>query len=171
MKIISKSKGFTLVELLVAMSLFVILVGIAVGGFIRILRTQRAVVDLLSTNANASLTLEQMAREIRTGYHFSKPSDSELEFVNAQNIVVFYRLNGEAIERGTEDALLRRTYKKITADNVKVVGFEITLLGSEAGDGYPPRITITLSVSGTNESLSGPPINIQTTISSRVLDT
>ena len=163
--------GFTLIELLVAMTLFLILVGIAVGGFIRALRTQRTIVGLMAANDNASLTLEQMAREMRTGYHFVKISDTELQFVNANNMVVFYRLESGAIERGTEDAFLRRTYKKITADNVRIVNFKINLLGDRSGDGYPPRITISFSVTGISKYLENVSTDVQTTISSRVLDT
>jgi len=168
---IPNSRGFTIVELLVAMGLFVILIGIATGGFVRALRTQRAVVALMAANDNASLTLEQMAREIRTSYNFNKISETELQFVNSHNLVVFYRLNEGTIERGTEDALLQRTYKKITADNVKIAHFKIILFGNELGDGYPPRITISLSVSSTSKYLENILTNIQTTISARILDT
>ena len=166
-----ENKGFTLVELLVAMTLFVVLIGIATGGFIRVLRTQRAIVELMAVNDNTVLTLEQMAREIRTGYNFSKISETELQFVNSYNLVVFYRLNEGVIERGIEDVFLQRTYKKITADNVKVINFGINLLGSNPGDGFPPRITIGLSVTGKSKYLENISTNIQTTISARTLDT
>jgi prepilin-type N-terminal cleavage/methylation domain-containing protein len=165
------SGGFTIVELMVAMALFLVLVGIAAGAFIRALRTQRAIVELMAANDNASLTLEQMAREIRTGYNFNKVSSSELSFVNAYNIVVFYRLSEEAIERGTENVFLQRTYKKITADNLRVNDFRINLLGNESGDSYPPRITINLSISGKSKYFEGASVNVQTTISARLLDT
>ncbi|TRZ65013.1 MAG: type II secretion system protein [Spirochaetia bacterium] len=163
------NNGFTMIELLVAMGLFVILMGIATGGFIRTLRTQKAVVALMAANDNASLTLEQMTREIRTGYHFIKLSETEFQFVNADNVIVFYRFNEEAIERGTSDALLLKTYKKITADNIRINRFKINLLGDRFGDGYSPRITINISVTGVNNYL-GASTDIQTTISSRVLD-
>jgi len=166
-----ENRGFTLVELLVAMTLFIVLIGIATGGFIRVLRTQRAIPELMAVNDNAVLTLEQMAREIRTSYNFNKISETELQFVNSHNLVVFYRLNEGTIERGTEDALLQRTYKKITADNVKIAHFKIILFGNELGDGYPPRITISLSVSSTSKYLENILTNIQTTISARILDT
>ena len=164
-------KAFTVVELLVAMGLFVVLIGIATGGFIKTLRTQKAVVGLMAANDNMNLALEQMAREIRTGYHFSKISDTEFQFVNANNQVVWYRLNEGAIEKGTEDILLNRTYKKITADNIRVINFKIELFGNNSGDGYPPRITISLSITGTDGYLENITTNIQTTISARVLDT
>ena len=162
--------GFTIIELLVAMGLFVVLIGIATGGFVKTLRTQKAVVGLMAANDNVSLVLEQIAREIRTGYNFSKISDTEFQFVNAKNQVIWYRLNEGAIERGTEDILLQRTYKKITADNVKITNFKVELFGNNAGDGYPPRITISLSITGIGKYLDNVVTNIQTTISSRVID-
>jgi prepilin-type N-terminal cleavage/methylation domain-containing protein len=63
-------KGFTLVEMLVAMGIFTIVVAIAIGGFINSLRTQRQVASLISAQSNASLVIEQMAREMRTGFLF-----------------------------------------------------------------------------------------------------
>ncbi|MEK7496087.1 MAG: prepilin-type N-terminal cleavage/methylation domain-containing protein [Patescibacteria group bacterium] len=165
-------KGFTIVELLVAMGLFVVLIGISTGGFIKALQTQKAIISLMEANDNAGLALEQIAREIRTGYNFSKISDTELQFVNQRNQVIWYRLNEEAIERGTEKegVVSQRIYKKITADNVKIKSFKVALFGSGVGDGYPPRITISLSVGPTGRYLENILTNIQTTISARTLD-
>jgi prepilin-type N-terminal cleavage/methylation domain-containing protein len=151
--------GFTLVEVLVALALFTILSSIAVGGFIRILRTQKTVAELMIINDNANLTLEQMAREIRTGNNFSKPFATQLRFINVKDQVIVYRLNNGAIERGVGNS-----FKKITADNVKINNFKINVLENS---NYPPRITIGLSVTGTNEYFQNFITNIQTTISAR----
>src|SRR3989338_8294083 len=95
--------GFTVVELIVAMSLFIIVVSIATGIFIRALRTQRAIVDLLVVNDNATLVLEQITREVRLGTSFSTPSPTRLDFTNASGFPVSYNLNGitETLERST----------------------------------------------------------------------
>lgn len=90
-------------------------------------------------------------------------------FVNARNEVVFYALWDKAIARKT----LWGNYEKITGDNVKVESFEIILKGNEKNDGYPPRITISISVSPQSEIeyLSNIFSRVQMTVSSRSLDT
>jgi prepilin-type N-terminal cleavage/methylation domain-containing protein len=70
-----KKSGFTLIELLVAIALFSIVVAIATDGFVNALRTQRQVASLISTESNVTLVLEQMAREVRTGYLFCHDDD------------------------------------------------------------------------------------------------
>lgn len=163
----NKNKGFTLAELLVAMSMFLVLIGIATGGFVRALRTQRATVELMAINDNAVLAIEQIAREMRTGRDFSEISGNELQFVNANGLTVLYRLNDEGVEKGIKDADTSTvSYEKITADNVKVVDLNFTVFNEP---GYPPRVTVGLSVSGKNSYIKDVITNIQTTISSRAI--
>jgi prepilin-type N-terminal cleavage/methylation domain-containing protein len=164
------NSGFTIMELMVAMALFVILISIASGGFVKSLRSQRTMVGLVAANDNAGLTLEQMTREIRFGYNFVKISETEFQFVNSNNVAVSYRLYDGAIERGTENQSPEKTYKKITADNVLVNSFGIIMDGEAPSDGKQPRITITLSISAKGKQFEGFSTNIQTTISPRTID-
>jgi prepilin-type N-terminal cleavage/methylation domain-containing protein len=188
MKNLKFQKGFTLIELLVAMSLFVIFIAIASGGFIRALRTQRAIVALMAVNDNTSLVLEQMSREMRTGYNFctnagdpvdkrgnrnfpecASLSNDELAFITIKNQAVSYKWEDGAIKRkefGVSE------YKAITGENILVRNFKIKLMGNKGGDGYFPRITISVSVSPKSEIsyLQNIFTNIQATISSRSLD-
>lgn len=162
-----QGKGFTMVELLVAMTLFVVFMMIVSGSFIRALRTQRAIVALIAANDNASLSIEQMAREIRTGASFSSPSGNDLDFINAYNIQVTYRLNNNIIERGEGGA----NFQPITATNVKTNSLNFYLHGQLAGDDYPPRITISLNVSPNISNVQNISTNFETTVSARLLDT
>ena len=154
-----KNKGFTIIELMVAMSLFVIVVGITSGTFVRSLRTQRQLVALMAANDNASQTLEQMTREIRTGMEFTA-SASRLSFTNAADERVTYDLAGNRIERNG---------RVLTASNVLVKYLTFIARGAEVGDGVSTRITVLLGVSakGKMESFV---TRLQTTVASRVLD-
>lgn len=116
--------GVTLVEFVVAFGIFAILITIASASFVRSVRIQRTALQLMSVNDNMGITLEQMMREMRTGYHFctaTNPMDypgipaeviaqcaglasgidsAEIQFVNAGNEIVRYRWKNEALQRG-----------------------------------------------------------------------
>jgi prepilin-type N-terminal cleavage/methylation domain-containing protein len=164
-------KGFTLIELLVSIGLFSVITSIAVGGFASILRSERQAAGLLAANSNVSLSIEQMAREIRTGYNFCTLRScllSELNFRNARGEDVSYRLEGGAVERRVNAGV----YQKITADNVDVKYLKFYIQGREAGDGEQPRVTIAIGVSSKEPGLSGNIANLETTVSARLpLDT
>lgn len=71
-------KGFTLVELLISIALFSVLVSVAVGGFVRALRTERQVSAMMSAESNVSIGLEEMTREMRLGYLFCDEPGSQI---------------------------------------------------------------------------------------------
>lgn len=166
--------GTTLVELLVAMSIFVIFVTVAVGGFIQAIANQRVVLKLNAATENMSLTLEQMMREMRVGTNFS---------TNGQTIQFsHYDSNGnpETIEYylapapwdATQQAIMETitdnngisTSNPITADNVNVSYFKtsVTTLHTPG----PSRIGITLGITASDRGISVTNY-IQTTVSSR----
>ena len=60
-----KNFGFTIVELLVATSLFIVVVTIASSLIIAATKTQRVILNFAGITQNASLVLEGMARELR----------------------------------------------------------------------------------------------------------
>lgn len=152
-------KGFTIIELMVAVGLFLIVVSIAAAVFVQSLRTQRQVVGLMAANDNASLTLEQMTREIRLASQFTSTC-ARLSFTNYFGEAVSYELNNDAIERNG---------RPLTASNVKVHYLCFTLQGETVADGLATRITIRLGVSARG-GLEDFITRLQTTISSRVLD-
>ena len=153
------NRGFTIIELMVAVGLFLIVVSIAAAVFVQSLRSQKQVVALMAANDNASLTLEQMTREIRLASQFTSTC-TRLSFTNYFGEAVSYELNNDAIERNG---------RPLTAANVKVHYLCFSLLGETVGDGLATRVTIRLGVSargGLEDFLT----RLQTTVSSRVLD-
>jgi len=78
------NKGFTLVELLVAMAVFGILMSLAIGVFVSAIKAQRDLVDLMSVNNNLNLVLEQMAREMRMGYFDAPQYESIMAQINTE---------------------------------------------------------------------------------------
>ncbi len=68
---IAKREGFTIIELLVAMSLFITFLSIAIGSFGNILRMQRVLSKKIMLTSSLGIVTEQIEREIRTGFDFS----------------------------------------------------------------------------------------------------
>lgn len=109
-------QGITLVEFLVAFGIFTILIGIAGGSFVRSMRVQRTTLQLMAVNDNMGVTIEQMMREMRTGYRFCTKNlqlddprftaqcaaleESEIQFVTAENVLTRYRLKDGALQKG-----------------------------------------------------------------------
>ncbi len=172
--------GFTLIELMVALSVFIIVTTIAVGGFVSALRSQRQVAALISANNNVSLALEQMAREIRTGRNFCDSFMTEcflpdvLKFYTAQGELITYRkgndpISGSFIERGVSS-----DFQRITGIGAFVWSLNFFVKGDindELGaNQWPTRVTITVGVSAKEKGVSEGVIRLQTTISSRQAD-
>lgn len=169
--------GFTLVELLISSGLFVVLVGLAAGVFIQTLRTQRIVANLSATMNDAAFVIEEMAREIRTGSAFNDTSGEVemLQLVNDDGDEVSYKLiiysfEGQSVKgigRCVGDCPSDSSYQIMTSPKVGVDNLVFILSGTQAGDDFPPRVTIILTVAAEK----GITTNLQTTVSSRILDT
>ncbi len=153
--------GFTIVELLVAMGLFVILTAIAVASFTQALRGERRLTATMNVDANASIALEQMAREIRTGYIFSQSGTQSLSFTSSQKkgIAVSYALDG--------NGAIARNGVPMTSGNVRVSSLKFLI--TQNNDCDPWRITIVMTVGQKSVSDTSNDVPIQTTVSSRIL--
>ena len=167
--------GTTLVELLVAMSIFVIFVTVAVGGFIQAIANQRVVLKLNAATENMSLTLEQMMREMRVGTNFSTNGQT-IQFSHYDNngnpeTIRYYLApapwdgSQQAIMETITDSNGISVSNPITADNVNVSYLKMDV--SNLHTPGPSRIGITLGITASDRGISITNY-IQTTVSSRV---
>ncbi len=163
-------RGFTLIELIVAMGLFLTVTTLIVSFFIQSSRAERAVAGRVSAIDNVALAIEGMAREIRTGSGFQAVSDpggrkvGNLAFTNYHGQSVVYRLMNTSIEKSTDGGL---SFMKLTSESVKIVNLSFWIFQRSA-DGakvFPPRITIVSQAQGPFEGS----FNLQTTIGARLV--
>ncbi len=172
--VIMKKRGFTVIELMVAMSMFVVLIGVATGTFLETLRVQRIVTELSAANSNATQAIEQISREIRTGYSFEQSTPPDiLKFINYKNETILYKMeNADKIAcgqtTGVVGCLLRSndggsTWNAITAPEVKVKRFNVYVV---TGANVMSRVTVVISIAGPKNI----DVDLQTTISSRVIE-
>ncbi len=169
-----EKRGFTLIELLISMLIFVVVISIVAGVFIKTIRTQKAITALIAANDSASLAIEQMAREMRTSNNFCGGADcpqNEISFTNAKGEPVVYKLDNEAVKRSADGGAV---FNSITATNVKVENLRFFVTGNQFGDfsdSLPTKITILLSIKAKGTGVESAATNLQTTITSRRLDT
>lgn len=159
------SQGYTLIELLVAMSVFVIVTSIAIGGYVRGIKTNRQAASLASANSNIASAIEQMMREMRVGFAFSSCPGGCIEFrnlptSNPASKLITYKIDGERILRGENNS----NFTPITDDNVKIGYSKFTLMHTP---NYPDRIIIQIGVNAEELGVEGGQINLQTTVSAR----
>jgi prepilin-type N-terminal cleavage/methylation domain-containing protein len=186
-KLKNRKSGFTLVELIVATSIFVIAVSLATGIFVRTLRMQSSIMNMMEVQSNASIVLEQIAREIRGGFEFQPTNSSPqipcgsyfdtLSFrrvrqTGAIRVAIRWNDTDKRVEREESGSGM---WVPLTASNVRVDRLCFWLNPDPTPDPNPStrdnpwRITIFLTIGSTNRRLAAQKFKIQTTVSARLL--
>ena len=156
----SKSAGFTLIEILVATSVFSILAIIVGGIFMQSSSIQRKGASAQKVQENALYIFETMAREIRV----SKITSSRAPECDAETLTIQHPVNGNIIYSLSNDAVTRNG-ESISSNDVKFTNLKFCILKNDQAQ---PRITILTSVTAGKDKYQTT-IDLQTTISSRDL--
>jgi prepilin-type N-terminal cleavage/methylation domain-containing protein len=159
-------KGFTLIEIIVSVSIFVVVMLIAVGAVLNAVDANRKAQSLNVIINNLNLTFESMVRDLRTGKNYSTSCGSNcIQFMDKEGRSVTYT-------HGSSDGALyinRDGFTgRISGDEVvlEYVNFTVRGLGSRDG---PERILIQIKGSaGTGRTESK--FNVETLVTSRILD-
>ena len=187
----NKKRGFTLVEMMVAVSLFAIVMVVASSALLTVIDADRRARAESSVLDNLDTALESMTRSIRVGSHYycgigasgrvnDCPSGGTAftfepyggnPLTNDQWVYSWSSTGPYAGEilRSKDDGL---SYLPLTATSsglsISSVRFYVT--GSTEGDNFQPKVTITI------EGIAGPkpsdqvPFNVETTLSQRLYD-
>lgn len=176
-----KNTGFTLIEILVAMSIFVIVM-LTIGGiFVSITKTQRKSSIEQRVQAEARYALELLTQEIKGGEIDYNAYGGALGS-NLQTILNLIRPNGDNVQFRLGDNTLKMRVggsdQNVLSSDVKVenLQFYITPLASpfDFGAGVPneqPRVTISFTVKEaktTAKAEEKSEMKVQTTVSSRI---
>ncbi len=175
-------EGFTLAELLVAMSIFVMVVAVASGIFIRSMQDENRLTVLMGTQSSLNSALEQMAREIRGGYLFNDLTTGSPDcstggtFMNGYSSMMFVGPNGTTTY-SLSGGRIARNGDFLTSQDVDVQNlcFVIDQIGSPypnirpADSCNPWRVSIFLNAEPAASGSSVQSFYLQTTVSSRVL--
>lgn len=179
-----KNRGFTLVELLVAVGVFLVVMTISLGSVISIIESGRKAKTLKAVMTNLNFTLEVMSREIKFGtdYHCgitssnppspqnctgqSVPPDDAITFLTSNDTHTIYRLNGSQIEKSVDGG---STYVGVTSPEITIEDLKFYVFGTGT-DGLQPRVLILIRGYAGGQRASGSRFTLQSMVSQRVRD-
>ena len=180
--------GFTLIEMLVAVSIFAIVMVVSVGTLIVLVSSANSAQVLQSISTNLSFALDNMTRNIRTGYSYYCTNSSlsgnlplgtngcasggrAIVFTESStNTRIAYRYNS------TEGSLEQRvsstgSWRRLTSDDVKIEKAVFYVNGSAEPSGEEqPTVRVILTASAADGGVTETPFYLQTTIVQRILD-
>lgn len=132
-----RMRGFTLVELIVAIGLFAVVMTIAAGAYLLMLNQNRQAESVATGINNLSFALESMSRNIRTGSDYDCGSGdcpsglASFSFSNVNGDTVTYRLFGSTIQVKTGSG----SYVDLTDSTVEIASLMFYVVGTDK----PPR--------------------------------
>lgn len=183
------SKGFTLIELIVVMAVFLFVIGTALGIFISIVQNQKRVLAEQQVLSQISYVEEYMSKALRmanvagddscipqghiyllTNYDQSSQFFRGIKFINQSDV------NPAIINSGCQEFYLDNGILKevrgnaspvaLTSDKLKINSIKFSVNGVSSADRIQPRVTILLNVNIPGDNQGANRI-IQTTVSQR----
>ncbi|MFA6278552.1 MAG: type II secretion system protein [Candidatus Paceibacterota bacterium] len=151
-------RGYTLVELIIAVGLFALVMTLASGAYIVMIDLTRKAQGTATGIGSLSFALETMTRTIRTGTEYHCPAitgddcsgGDSFSTRNSKGNVVSYELSGGSITQ-TQGSVSAN----LTDPSVTVSSLTFYVSGTSTGDSSQPYVVIT--VSGTVSSGHGDP--------------
>lgn len=172
-------RGFTLVELLVAIGVFSIAMLVGVGALLTMVGANHKAQAIQSVMNNLNYAVESMARNIPVGtaYHcgasgiLSAPADC----ASGDTFLAIRSHDGKQVTYEFRDGALNRSIDggasiAITAPEVVIENGRFFVRGSSPSDGRQPQVVVTIKGhAGINEK-SRSDFSLQTTVTQRLLD-
>ncbi|MGH7141752.1 MAG: PilW family protein [Minisyncoccia bacterium] len=193
------NRGFTLIEMIVAVGLFMLVMVIAVGSLVSIVAADRKAESIESVVDNLRFAIDDISRETRTGTEYycgGYSAGGTQDCTNGSDKITFTDQDGNRVSFKVESSNLCGTnyagdclarcensadgtitecpgsYSPITSPSVDIEKAEFYVAGSTPGpfDTQQPRIVMTLSAEITSGVSSPTVLNLQTTVTQRVYD-
>lgn len=178
---IKGNAGFTLVEMMVALALFVTVMFVAVGSLTSVVLASKKVQSISIVMDNLNFALENVTRSLRTGFKYhcgslaplNTPLDCLLPF--GSNYIAFqdvdggtsiFRLDNKHIQRSKDGG---SSFVDITAPEIEIDTLLFYVEGSLIGDGKQPRVLIIIEGTAGVRAQERANFSVQTTISQRMI--
>jgi len=177
-----KKRGYTLVELIVAVGLFALIMLLASGAYLMMISLNRHAQGIATGINNLSFAVETMTRDIRTGTAYScgqslglgdcENGGSSFTFKNSNDVEVTYM---RGVQEGTNGSVgdITQNGAILTDPSVNITditGLVFYVTGTSKTDGEQPRVTIVISGTVSYAAGKTEPFTIQTGATMRGTD-
>lgn len=185
----NQKSGFTLVELMVSVSIFAVVATMSVSTLLIMIDANRKAQALAGAMTNVSFVADSITRNIRTGYDYYCDGSGSISALPAMgatndcsggNNIVFtaeltsdrvgYRLDNGAIQRKINNG----SWLQVTSNDVVINAFEVTVVNSEdyygEGNAFQPKVYFFIEGEVTNNAGNPTTFSLQTNVVQRVLD-
>lgn len=188
-------RGFTIIEMMVAVALFAIVMIISVGALLSLVAANRKAQALQSVMNNLNVTIDSMVRSMREGvqYHCGNtgPIQDPRDCLGGDQFFAFERYGGlttnpndqrvyrfgsgsecgtNCIERSDQSGAAG-TWVRITAPEVLITDMQFYVMGTIPGDEIQPKVVIVIKGTAGGATIkTTSTFHIQATAVQRVLD-
>lgn len=164
--------GFSLIELLVAATVFTFVVTAVAGLFAQTLDLQRRGAGIQRIQENAQFVVESVAREVRVSRVTSGNTNCTPPDVASRTLIIEHPVNGTvtyAYDTVAGEGMILRNGQPITTSDVNFLQFAFCVSGAGT-DGTQARVTMPMMIEATSaRSSARVQVSLQTTIVSRDL--
>ncbi|MFZ2149820.1 MAG: type II secretion system protein [Minisyncoccia bacterium] len=191
-KTIKKESGYTIIETMIAVSLFVIIVMLGMGALLNANLLHKKSQGMRSIMDNLSFVMEDISRSLRTGYNYhclvanqaSLPQPFTARSCEDGVVgIAFEAENGDPDDNTdqwvyyVENGIIKKstdgaTIFPLTPAEVEVEKFSFSILGAEPPPGNTQQPLIFIKISGkiTLKDNATTPFYLQTAVSQRAVD-
>ncbi len=164
-------KGYSLIELMVAIGIFATVMAIMSSMFMTSLRGQKKAVTVQNVADNTRYAMEIMSKEIRMGSAFNPVSPTQLQFKsnmpNRGGAIVELSLVGGQILFDDDIAAVPAATPITSSNNIKVTGLNFSLYPAI---GTQKRVLISLQATSAGAAPdTATSINLQITVAPRII--
>ena len=177
-KLENNKKGFTLVEMLIAVTLFTIISFFSIGAVLSIFDASRKARSSKTVMDNFNFAVENMVRNVRFGNHYFCGVSTDISSTNdctAASASLSVTFEGvRVIYTKTNDAIQKKVgsgaYENITSPDTKVEDLKFYVYNSGSSDDKQPYVIAIIQGYVGDKPSSQTRFSIQTLISQRALD-
>lgn len=162
-------KGFTLIEMIVSVTVFSVAIIMIMVSYLNLSDIQRKASALRTVNDNVNFAMELMTLEIIRGKNFNSCSAcGTLSFLDKNSNTITYSFNG--VNKSIERTFNIDPPVRLTSLDVEINSLVFDVNGEAIGDSTQPQVQIFINASAGENLKIKTDLNIQTLVSQRERD-